>query len=106
MPTYRYLMFTNAAEGKDAAFNDWYDSIHIPGIMAVDGFKSFQRFKVIDSPHTPGRTHNYAAIYELEGNDPNAVLDRLVASFTEGRMRMSDTIDLATGKPVLLESLD
>jgi hypothetical protein len=105
MPTYRYLMFTNAVEGRDADFNTWYDGIHIPDIMAVEGFKSFERFKVVDSPHTPGREHSYAAIYELEGDDPNAVLDRLVASFTSGKMRMTDTMDFATGRPILLETL-
>lgn len=34
MPTHCYLTFTNAAQGRAAAFNAWCDDIPIPDIMA------------------------------------------------------------------------
>ena len=105
MPTYRYIMFSNPTEGRDADFNAWYDDVHIPDIMNTGAFTRGERFEVVSSPHTPPSEQRYAAIYDIEGDDPDAALDKLVASFTRGEMRMSDAMDMATGRPILLKTL-
>lgn len=105
MPKYRYLMFTNAAEGRDAEFNDWYDNVHIPDILASGGLKSPERYEIVASAFTPPSEHRYAAIYEVDGDDPDQALQKLVDAFSAGKMRMSDSLDMQTGRPILLKAL-
>ncbi len=40
---YVVLALHNVVEGQDAAFNDWYDKIHLPELMAHPGVTSGQR---------------------------------------------------------------
>ena len=105
MPTYKYIMFVNPTEGKEEAFNAWYNDVHLPDIEQTGAFTSGERFEVASSPHTPEGEHRYAAIYDVEGDDADAALDKLVASFGAGKMRMSDAIDLTSGRPILLRSM-
>lgn len=60
------------------AFNTWYDQVHIPEILAVDGFVSARRF------HAPG-SDTYTAIYEIEG-DVAAAQANLAAARNAGKM--------------------
>jgi hypothetical protein len=106
MPTYRYIMFTNPAAGREDEFNHWYDNVHIPDIEKSGAFTSGQRYKVMDSSHTPPGEHRYAAIYEVDGEDPDAALNKLVAAFQSGDMRMSDAMDMTAGRPILLQAMD
>ena len=38
MGRYMFLGLTNATEGRDDEFNDWYDNRHLPDVLAVEGF--------------------------------------------------------------------
>jgi len=50
-------------EGREDAFNDWYDNHHSPShVQGVPGFISAMRYRSADGPH-------YLAIYELSGAD-------------------------------------
>ncbi|MHB8693726.1 MAG: hypothetical protein ACYDHH_21015 [Solirubrobacteraceae bacterium] len=40
MTTHRMLVFTNPVEGKENEFHEWYDSVHIPDCLRIDGIKS------------------------------------------------------------------
>ena len=75
----RYVFqFTSAARpGEDEAFNRWYDDVHMPDVLALPGFLSCQRFRVIDASASRPR---YIACYEVESDDPQATLGRLVNS--------------------------
>lgn len=44
----------------DAAFNNWYNTIHLPELLAIPGIKSARRL----THHT--EPHNYLTIYEVE----------------------------------------
>ena len=106
MPSYKYLIFTNATEGNEPAFNEWYNNVHLPDIANTGAFKGGERFKVVASKHTPPADYGYAAIYEVEGDDPEAALDKLTAAFGKGELRPSEAIDMMGAKPILLQSLD
>ena len=54
----------NIAPEKEEAFNAWYNSTHIPEILAVPGFIGGRRFRRIS-----GDRINYMALYELDGLD-------------------------------------
>ncbi len=104
MPRGGYLLvFSNPTEGEDDAFNDWYDSIHVPDVLAVDGVVSARRFEIdaIETPDVDGLpappppTHRYLAMYELD-RDGNEVMTEFVTRVTSGQMALSETLDLAT----------
>jgi len=37
------VVFSNPVEGRDAEFNDWYDNVRIPELLAVPGMLSAKR---------------------------------------------------------------
>ncbi len=55
----------NIAPEKEEAFNEWYNNVHVPEIIAVPGFISGRRFKRVS-----GDEISYMALYELESMDP------------------------------------
>lgn len=98
------LFFSNPAEGQDDAFNEWYDSRHVVDLLAVPGILAGQRYELapltIPDGHgldaeLPPPTHRYLAVYELD-RDPDEVIKECLARIADGRMQMSETMDLAT----------
>lgn len=94
MKKYKLLVLTNCTPGTDAEFNRWYNDVHIPDVLKVPGFTGATRAKVAEAT-SEGADHQYCAIYEFESNDVGATLAELSARAGDGRMEMSDTIDLA-----------
>jgi hypothetical protein len=82
------IVFTNAADGRDDEFNEWYDSVHIPEVLALEPFTSAQRFRVADDQAFP-QTHRYVALYQFDG-DAGVALKTLTAA--AGDFRMSDAM--------------
>ncbi len=86
---------SNATEGKDTEYNDWYNNVHLGEVLQVPGFVAAQRFEIADVAPVAGGapSHQYMAIYELDTDDPQASLDALGASVRDGTMTMSDAIN-------------
>jgi hypothetical protein len=75
-----FFALSNAAPGKDAEFNDWYDTHHIRDVPETHlGFVSGRRFALSPSQRTAERSGvpspwTYLAIYQLDPSiDPAAV---------------------------------
>jgi hypothetical protein len=81
MPRYIFVVQTNAAEGRDDEYNDWYNAVHIPDALAVAGFVAAQRFRICDTQRGTARSYpyRYMTIYEMEG-DPTSALQALEAA--------------------------
>lgn len=92
MATYSLYSFVNPVEGQDEAYNEWYDAVHVPDVLALPGFKRAQRFRLDPFVDEPMR---YLTVYEVEADDPQEVLDRVRAG--ESSFRPSDTVDRSTG---------
>ena len=70
----------------DQDYNDWYDNVHLPEILALAGFKSARRFSMSDSQlasqggyasvSTRFPSH-YVAVYEVEADDVNTAVQSL-----------------------------
>jgi hypothetical protein len=105
MPHFKYIVFTQPKPGQDDAYNDWYDNIHLAEVIAVEGFVAAQRFKLVDVPGNAQGASRYLAIYEIEADDPEAVLDRLVALGTTGGMVISDALDRDSAKTILYQPI-
>lgn len=92
------LVFTDPVEGKDDEYNTWYNEVHLPEVLATDGFVRAQRFKVAEM--MPGVTdHTYVAIYELETDDPGAAMKALGEA--SGGFTKTDATDLRASKMTL-----
>jgi hypothetical protein len=77
------LVFTNCPADKEAEFNTWYDTIHVPDIIATEGFTAGRRYK-LSGPGPKMQTRDgstavaqYLAIYEMEDEDTAAAMQRL-----------------------------
>jgi hypothetical protein len=66
--SWRLAVMTNAAEGRDDDFNAWYDNVHVPEVMTVDGFATAQRYRLVKTVAGEFQA-KYLSIYGLEAND-------------------------------------
>lgn len=88
MPGYQMIVLTNPAPGRDDEFNSWYDQIHIGDVLRVDGVRAARRFRAVDAGEW-----RYAAIYDLECEDPNAVMAEILARWKTEQMPGTDAFD-------------
>lgn len=102
MATYRYLVITKPVPGQEDEYNRWYTERHLPDVVAVPGMVAAQRFRVTGESNLPG---SYLAIYELETNDPAAVLAEVNARAGTDAMPLSPALDLANVTVALLEPI-
>ncbi|MCV7091250.1 DUF4286 family protein [Mycobacterium interjectum] len=82
---------------REDEYNTWYDEIHIPELLKLDGIVAARRLRPV-AGNGP-----YVAIYELEGDDLQAILDNMIAN--AGQLHMSDALQLDPAPvPRLLET--
>lgn len=93
MSRYKLVVLTNAVEGRDEAFNDWYNNHHLAEVVAIPGFHAAQRFK-LHRVTTGAFENRYLAIYDIDAEDPDAAWDALAGSAEAGKLWVSDTLDL------------
>ena len=95
------LVMTNAVEGKESEFNEWYTSRHIHDILNVKGVVSAQRFKFLAGKND----FRFLALYELETDDPEAVLATIRDRDKNGTHVMSDSVNRSTIFAGLFEAI-
>jgi hypothetical protein len=82
---------------RDQEYNTWYDEVHLGELVALDGFVSARRLRPVNG-ESP-----YVAIYEIEGDDLEAILDNMIAN--ADKLHMSDALQLDPAPiPRLLET--
>ena len=90
MPKGKMLVYSNpASPEREAEFNEWYDSVHVPDVLKIDGIHAAKRFKVSGDADTPGR---YLAIYDVDADSFDDVMTGLGKAFADGSMPMSDCL--------------
>lgn len=103
MPKYTYVVYTSAVPGKEFEYNDWYNNQHIPDVLKVPGFVSARRLKL----HGPREGHEKVtnmALYELETDDPDAVMKELYARSGTEAMPMSAAFDASSFSALLYQA--
>jgi hypothetical protein len=90
---YKMVVFTNAVEGKDKEFNDWYQNTHLKDIVSIKSFVQAQRFR-FHANLVPGGTNpaRYMAIYDIETDDINAALAAMNERAMSGRMPLPESM--------------
>jgi hypothetical protein len=91
------LVFSNPTEGREDEFNDWYDNVHIPDLLAIPGILSAHRYDLLDTainrdPAMPPPAHRYLCVYEMEGN-ADAIMAKVRESVMSGGIAMTDAMD-------------
>ena len=65
-PQRTFLVITvDIDPSRDAEFNEWYDTRHLPEVLACPGFVSGRRLRALDTGQSP----RYVTCYEIEGPD-------------------------------------
>ncbi|TAL01538.1 MAG: hypothetical protein EPO08_09760 [Rhodospirillaceae bacterium] len=99
---YRLVVMTDATDGLEDEYNDWYTRQHLGDVIAVPGFKSAQRFKLRSL--TLGKfTNKYMAIYNIDADDPEKLVEDLIALQGTDRMPMSPALNLDTANVAVFE---
>lgn len=86
------VVTSSGAVGREKEYNDWYDSEHLADVLKVPGMVSGQRYDL--SPGTPmPAPAKHLAIFEIEADDPGAVVGEMMRRVQAGEMSMTSDID-------------
>jgi hypothetical protein len=87
------MVASNAVDGRDEEFNEWYDNVHVHDICSIDGVLGATRYEIeSDDSSVP---HRYLAVYELD-RDQAGVFADIVDAVISGAFFMSDSLDSET----------
>ena len=68
MARYLYFAFSDCKDpAREAEFNEWYDTMHLPDMLEVPGMIQATRWTSAESGE--GQHRKYLALYELETDD-------------------------------------
>ena len=61
------VVLSNAVDGQDDQFNDWYDNQHLGDVLEVPGFIAARRYRLSDDQMAGAESpYRYLAIYEVD----------------------------------------
>ena len=91
MTSYSFLVLSNAVDGRDDEYNDWYTNRHLPDVAATPGFVSATRFRLADAQRSaPPYGYHYMAIYTPNPVDLTSVKDMRAIAETIERYTKGD----------------
>lgn len=95
-----WMVYTNCPADREQEFNDWYEHIHLPDLLTVDGIVAAQRFRLADdvpamaaASGAPAVAH-YLALYELDTEDVAGVRTAVSALRLAERGRGFDGLEV------------
>jgi hypothetical protein len=94
MARHTFVVLTNAVEGKDEEFNDWYNNRHLSDILATKGFVAAQRFRLAEMDPEQDFPHRYLALYEVETDDLDKTNQAMMEAANGGGMFISPALNL------------
>lgn len=95
MPRFQYVILSRSQPGREDDYEAWYRDQHLPdvcrrpGVIDAKLFRlDFQKVYDLEAPQWTLMT-----IYELEGDDPEAILASIVAVAGTEVMPLSNALD-------------
>ena len=79
-----YVETYPSSPDREQEYNTWYDEVHLPELVAIDGITSARRLRPVNGEGP------YVALYEIEGDDLQAVL----AGMSGAKLTMSSALQL------------
>jgi len=83
---------SRALPAREAEYDRWYGETHVGEVLALPGFLSCKRYRQFGVDGQPDGV--FVAQYEVETDDPPALLQALFAAAPT--MRLTDSIDSAS----------
>ena len=83
MPRHQLLVLSNPAPGQEDAYHEWYTHTHLRDVLELPGFTAAQRFSLDATPAGGSAMPRFAAIYEFETDDVEALFAQLAGRFGE-----------------------
>jgi hypothetical protein len=98
------LVFSEPFQDRDDEFNEWYTDRHLADICALPGFATAQRFK-LHSVSMGKSLNRYLAIYDMESDDPDWVIETMFAARDAEAMPIHPAFNLDATTVMLYEEL-
>ncbi len=92
MARYVLVVHSNAVEGREDEYNDWYSNRHLDDLRALSGVTSARRLKLANRQMRTQSAFKYLAMYEIEADDVDAVIDELYSRIGTERMPRSEAL--------------
>jgi len=87
------MVMTNAVDGRDDEYNDWYDNQHLADVLKVPGFVGAKRYELSEHQRLKGAApYRYLAIYALDTDDLKGSIEELGRRSGTDQMPMSDAL--------------
>ena len=102
MRRFKMLVFSEPFAGQEAEFDEWYTSRHLDDICALPGFTAAQRF-TLHSVSMGTALNKYLAIYDVETDDPDWVIENMFAARDTEAMPISPAFNLDATTVMLYE---
>lgn len=103
MPRGIWLVYTTPVAGREDEFNDWYDRVHLPDLLATPGVVGARRVVLSEvqarTAVSPPRGDQYLALYELDADDLGAVLNTISSRSVDETYGMSSSLDVSDNPP-------
>lgn len=64
-----FMALTNVKPGREADFREWYDTEHVPDVVAVPCYRSGRRFRLFGTVGSEG-PWEYLSLYRFLGSVP------------------------------------
>lgn len=87
------VVFTRPKAGREDEYNEWYQDVHLPEMLAFEGIVGAQRYK-LSVRLSPGEAEPYLSIYDIESDDAQAVAQAIQHAAENDLLTMSDAADL------------
>jgi hypothetical protein len=87
------LVLSDAVDGREDEFNDWYTNRHLADIVALPGFRSAKRYR-LRTLNMGAISNKYLAIYEIDADDPERAVAEMFALRDTAAMPLSPAFDL------------
>jgi hypothetical protein len=91
MGKYALVVLSNPTEGLEDEYNAWYNNQHLDDVVAIPGYSSAQRFKLL-IPMAGDLKHRYLATYDMDAETPEQA-DAAVVALTTTAMDISNALD-------------
>jgi epsilon-lactone hydrolase len=95
MALYKYVILSRSKPGEEEDYIRWYSEQHLADVCRIEGVVSgtlhrvaIQKVYDLDAPQWTLMT-----IYELAGDDPQRVIDTILAVAGTDAMPLSDALD-------------
>jgi hypothetical protein len=91
MKKFLSVALTNAADGREADYNDWYEKQHVFDVLAIPGIQSAQRFRLSDQSRQK-LGYRYMALYEIETDNIEDIHREIARRAGTAEMPRSDAV--------------